>query len=105
MEKSTNGDSRVFKAKMWTTPDRPERCPVKIFHQFVDRRPPEMCQDDSPFYLSINHMHKSGSYVLVQQPLGIHKFDAMVKKVAAIGNLTAKKKQSLCQEDTSSDTV
>ena len=91
MEKSTNADARVFKPKMWATPDRPERCPVKIFQQFVDRRPPEMCQDDSPFYLSINHKHKPGSYWYKKQPLGIHKIDAMMKKVAAFGNLTGKK--------------
>jgi len=88
MEKSTNADSRVFKPKTWATPDRPERYAVKIFY----RQPPEMCQDDSPFYLSINHMHKPGSYWYTKQPLGIHKIDAMMKKVAAIGNLTGKKK-------------
>ena len=107
MEKSTNADSRVFKPKMWATPDRPERCPVKIFQQFVDRWPPEMCQDDSPFYLSINHKHKPGSYWYKKQPLGIHKIDAMMKKVAAIGNLTGKRTitarktqvQTLCEAD------
>ena len=53
-----------------------------------------MCQDDSPFNLSINHKHKPGSYWYKKQPLGIHKIDAMMKKVAAIVNLTGKK-QSL----------
>ena len=51
-----------------------------------------MCQDDSPFYLSINHKHKPGSYWYKKQPLGIHKIDAMMKKVAAFGNLTGQKK-------------
>jgi len=91
MEKSTSADSHVFKPKMWATPDRPERCPLKIFQQFVDRRPPEMCQDDSPFYLSINHKHKPGSYAYKKQPLGIHKIDAMMKKFATLGNVTGKK--------------
>ena len=38
----------------------------------VDRQTPELCQDDSPFYLSINHKHKPGSHRYKKQPLGIH---------------------------------
>jgi len=38
----------------------------------VDTQTPEMCQDDSPFYLSINHKHKPGSHWYKKQPLGIH---------------------------------
>ena len=90
-EKSTNADARVFKPKMWATPDRPERCPVRIFQQYVDRRPPEMCQEDSPFYLSINHKHKPGSYWYKKLPLGIHKVDGMMKNLAKDGSLTGKK--------------
>ena len=72
---------------------RPERCPVRIFQQYVERRPPEMCEDDSPFYLSINHKHKPGSYWYKKLPLGIHKVDGMMKKLAKDGSLTGKKKQ------------
>ena len=90
-EKSTNADARVFKPKMWATPDRPERCPVRIFQQYVDRRPPEMCQKDSPFYLSINHKHKPGSYWYKKLPLGIHKVDGMMKNLAKDGSLAGKK--------------
>ena len=84
-EKSTNVDARVFDPKMWATPDRTERCPVRIFQQYVDRRPPEMCQEDSPFYLSINHKHKPGSYWYKKLPLGIHKVDGMMKNLAKDG--------------------
>ena len=62
LKRAPTADARVFKPKMWATLDRPERCRVRIFQQYVDRRPPEMCQEDSPFYLSINHKHKLGSY-------------------------------------------
>ena len=74
--------------------DRPERCPVRIFQQYVDRRPPEMCQEDSPFYLSINHKHKPGSYWYKKLPLGIHKVDRMMKSLAKDGSLTSKKKNN-----------
>ena len=90
-EKSTNADARVFKPKMWATPDKPERYPVHIFRQFVHRRPPEMCQDDSPFYLSVNHKRAPGSYWYKKLPLGIHKIDGIMKNLAKIGALTGKK--------------
>ena len=94
-ERSTNADARVFKPKMWATPDRPERCPVRIFQQYIDRRPPEMCQDDSPFYLSINHKYKPGLYWFKKVPLGIHMIDGMMKKLAKDGSLTGKKKTTI----------
>ena len=64
---------------------------MRIFQQYVDRRPPEMCQEDSPFYLSINHKHKPGSYWYKKLPLGIHKVDGMMKNLAKDGSLTGKK--------------
>ena len=30
-EKSTNENTRVFKPKMWATPDTPSRCPVRLY--------------------------------------------------------------------------
>ena len=78
---------------------------MRIFQQYVDRRPPEMCQDNSPFYLSINHKYKPVSYWFKKVPLGIHTIDGMMKKLAKDGNLTGKKKQPFHQEDTGSDTV
>ena len=97
-EKSTNADARVFKPKMWATRDRPERCPVRIFQQYVDRRPPEMCQEDSPFYLSINHKHKPGLYWYKMLPLGIHKVDGMMKNLAKDGSLAGKKTTTILLE-------
>ena len=91
-ERSTNADAQDIKPKMWPIPERHERCPVRIFQQYVDRRPPEMCQDDSPFYLSFNHKYKLESYWFKKVPLGIHMIDRMMKKIAKDGNLTPKKK-------------
>ena len=47
-------DSTAFKPKMWSNPLCPERCPVRIFHLFLEKRPTEMCNNDSPFYLTTN---------------------------------------------------
>ena len=48
------------------------------------------CQDDSPFYLTINHKYKPGSYWFKKVPLGIHMIDGMMKKLAKDGRLTGK---------------
>ena len=52
-EKSTNADACVFKPKMWATPDRPERCSVRIF--------PEMCQEDSPPSITSTNLGRTGT--------------------------------------------
>lgn len=61
-EKSTNENSRVFKLKMWATPDMPSRCPVRLYQMLVSKRPPDMCKLGSPFYLAINHQCTNTSY-------------------------------------------
>ena len=48
-EKSTNenANARVFKPKMWATPDMPSRCPVRLYKTFAEKRPPEMSTPSS----------------------------------------------------------
>ena len=70
--RSVNTDAQVFKSKMCATPDRPERSQVRIFQQCFSRFYPEMCKDDSPFYLLVNHKHKPRSYWYKKLPFGIH---------------------------------
>ena len=38
-EKSTNENARVFKPKMWATPDMPSRCPVRLYLKFLENAP------------------------------------------------------------------
>ena len=40
--------------KMWSNPLHPERCPIWIFHCFLRKQPTDMCNNDSPFYLTTN---------------------------------------------------
>ena len=51
----------------------------------------QKCANDSPFYLSINHKYKPGSYWFKKVPFGIHMIDGMIKKLAKDCNLTGKK--------------
>ena len=57
-----------------------------------------MCQEDSPFYLSINHKHKPGSYWYKKLPLGIHKVDGMMKNLAKMAVSLAKNKTTILLE-------
>ena len=41
-EKSTNENARVFKPKMWATPDMPSQCPVRLYQSF-SRNAPQIC--------------------------------------------------------------
>ena len=36
-EKGTNADARIFKPKVWATPDTPSRCPVRLYQAFIQR--------------------------------------------------------------------
>ena len=69
-ERTTNADGRKFKPKMWATPQQPDKCPVAAFRKFVDKRPPEMCLPESPFYLAINHNKKSSSLLVQEATIG-----------------------------------
>ena len=54
--------ARVFKLKMWATPDMPSRCPVRLYHKFLEKHPPDMCTPSSPFYLAINNQGTKTSH-------------------------------------------
>ena len=54
--KTRNGESsnsHPFRPKMWSTPENIDRCPVRTFEPYVSKRPPQMCEPQSPFYLSV----------------------------------------------------
>ena len=43
---------RKFKHKAWNS-DLPERCPVNAYRLYASKRPPSMCEPDSPFFLVV----------------------------------------------------
>lgn len=90
-EKSTGADARMFKPKMWATPQIPKRCPVALFKTFIQYRPPEMCKPESPLYLAINHRRSEHSFWYKNQPLGINQIDKMMKSLVSGTNVTGRK--------------
>ena len=97
-EKSTNENARVFKPKMWATPDTPSRCPVRLYQTFVEKRPPEMCTPTSPFYLAANHRHTPTSYWYKKQPLGVTLLNR-IKELAEKGGIQGKKNKPFCSKN------
>ena len=84
-----SGERRAFKPKMWSNTHCPDRCPVRLFELFVSKRPPEMCKDDSPFYLATNL--KFTNFWYKRQPMGINKIGSIMKRMAEKADLKGRK--------------
>ena len=87
---------------------------MRLYRLFATKRPPEMCQPESPFYLAINCKRTIRSHRFKRSPLGIHKINGMMKALAGAGGLSGRKSNhcarktmvtKLCQNDTPDSTV
>ena len=63
--------------KMFAVPNN-EKCPVKAFKVYAEKRLVEMKTDDAPFYLAVSNV-KSGSG---KTPVGVNKLNTLMKTVA-----------------------
>ena len=88
--KTSNG-SRAFQPKMWSTPSCPQRCPVRLFELYVSKRPPEMCNPDSPLYLAINDKYKVFGNWYKRQPMGQWRIGMIMKRMAEKAGLSGRK--------------
>jgi len=78
---------RKFNPKMFAT-DGP-RCPVKIFKEYLARRPPEMASADSPLYLA--SIVKPSSHIwFKRQPLGKNSLGSFMKSMSEAAGLSGK---------------
>ncbi len=69
--------SRQFKPKMWNTPNNISRCPLHIFEKFLQKRPVEMCQSESPFYLAVNYNYSNDDIWYKKQKMGKDRINTM----------------------------
>ena len=67
---SEGSHTHPFKPKMWSTPEKPDRCPVLLFENYLMQRPSQMCQFHSPFYLAVNYKPSPGSKWYKNQRMG-----------------------------------
>ena len=73
---------KQIKTKAWAHPDK-NRCPVNAFRIFQDKRPTKVNKDDSPFFLSINHVVNRQYYHawFKESPMGINTIYSLTSKL------------------------
>lgn len=68
--------------------DDESRCPVRLVTEFLNHRPSNMCEDDSPFFLQINRNRNKKEKVWYKgQPLGVNSLSTFMKKIVKNANL------------------
>ena len=64
---------RAIAPKMFAVPNN-EKCPVKAYKVYAEKRPAEMKTDDAPFYLAVNNVKSgSGKPWFKKAPVGVNK--------------------------------
>ena len=105
-EEHLKNPSRKFPSKAYVNGEA--HCPVEIYKAFKSRRPLSMCENDSPFFLQINHYFCEGKpgkdHWYLPRPLGKNKIGKIMQTAAAeaqlslegqkIGNHTVRKTTS-----------
>ena len=75
-------NARAIAPKMFAVPNN-EKCPVKAYKVFAERRPAEMKTDDAPFYLAVNNVKSgSGKPWFKKAPVGVNKLNTLMKTMA-----------------------
>ena len=85
-----SSNSRPFRPKMWSTPENLDHCPVRIFELYVSKRPSQMCEPQSPFYLSVNR-NPCDIYWYKKQRMGTNTLGQIMPSLAKKANLEGKK--------------
>ena len=87
----THQKERVIKPKMFATGG--ERCPLKLFREFVARRPIEL-QQKGPFYLAIIENPVSNTWYKKSR-LGVNSLDSIMKRMVKSMPVLAKSNKKL----------
>ena len=60
-----------------------EKCPVKAYKVYAEKRPVEMKTDDAPFYLAVKNVKSgSGKPWFKKGPVGVNKLNTLMKTMA-----------------------
>ena len=72
-------DPRKVKPKVWATSTK--QCPVALFRKWSSKRPPEMCEAGSPFYLQTRwgKAAKNSEYWYFPRPQGINQIGKFIE--------------------------
>ena len=84
-------DVRKVKPKMFAVVGS-DRDPVNFYRIYASKRPAEFLNDDSPFYLAINHTKNPQSSLkpwFKAAPMGVNKLNSLMKTMAEKGQLNS----------------
>ena len=78
------GHKRAFDPKAYKTSN--ERCPVKLFREFINHRPENMCHPESPLFLAVRHniVHRAEKVWFLPKPLGKNSIGELLSKASEI---------------------
>ena len=85
-ERPRMGHKRAFNPKAFETGD--ERCPVKLFNEFVSHRSQQSCAEESPLFLQVrfNIDYKTEKIWYYEKPLGKNSIGNFMKSARTILN-------------------
>ncbi|XP_067656991.1 uncharacterized protein [Haliotis asinina] len=69
----------------------PERCYVRLYKRYRDKRPPHTVEDDAPFYLTPNRITRADSVWYSPEHAPPSRLNGIFKKIAAVCGLQDKK--------------
>ncbi len=85
-------NTRPYNPKMHSMPAFPEKCPVRIYKAYRDRRPADTLHAEKPFFLAICHNRRQDNPVWYKdQPMGIKKMQSMLKDMCKTAGIEGRK--------------
>ena len=66
-------DNNLIDSKVFKNEANPNRCPIRIYKCFAEKRPNDYCNAGDPFYLSINHGRNSELNWFTKAPIGVNR--------------------------------
>ena len=78
----SGNDPRNVAPKLFAVPKN-EKCTVKAYKVYAEKRPAEMKTDDAPFHLAVNNVKSgSGKPWFKKSPFGVNKLNTLMKTMA-----------------------
>ena len=74
-------DIRAVPPTLWANEDDEDRCPIKIYKLYRDKRPADFNGDDDPFYLAATTRFNGQGSWFMRQPVGQNKLGLMMRQM------------------------
>jgi len=89
-------DIRTVKPKLWANVNNPDRCPIRIYKLYAEKRPTGFSEPSSPFYVAATTIHHPSPQEtwFKRNPIGVNKISSMMKRMVERAGLNPDKKLS-----------